>query len=222
MDGVCGHGGTGPVEGGCLAELLDGVSGGRWVYTAAVGVFGLGNFAHTLLVFYAVSDLTPIFGVDGARRIGLGLYILHNVIYAAASYPFGALGDRVDKTRLLAMGYALFGGLCVGLVFVGSNVWLLGVLFIVAGLYIAIVDAMERAIAADILPLETRATGYGALATVNSVGDFVSSATVGYLFTRVSFVAGFTYGAALTLAGSAALFVWSKRHRANESEKRSA
>lgn len=179
-----------------------------WGYACAVGLFGLGNFAHTLLVLRAVTILTPIHGAVRAGQIGIGLYILHNVVYAVASYPAGALGDRVNKKLLLSAGYALFGLMCCGFVFVGASIPSLVILFILAGLYIAIVDAMERSLAADLLPVETRATGYGALATVNSFGDLVSSVIVGALWSRASFAAGFWYGAILTLAGSAALALW--------------
>lgn len=176
-----------------------------WRYVGAVGVFGIGNFAHTLLVLRAVALLTPSMGATRAGQTAVGLYILHNVVYAAASYPAGALGDRVPKRLLLALGYALFGVMCLGFVHVPANVAALSALFCLAGLYIAIVDAMERALAADVLPTDRRATGYGVLATVNSFGDLVSSAAVGLLWSRFSYAAGFWYGAAFTLAGAAAL-----------------
>jgi MFS family permease len=177
-----------------------------WQYVGAVGVFGLGNFAHTLLVLRAVTLLTPFYGAVVAGQIGIGLYIFHNILYAAASYPAGALGDKVNKKTLLSIGYALFGVLCIGFLFADSNIVLLAVLFAIAGIYVAIVDSMERALAADLLPLDRRATGYGALATVNSVGDLLSSIIVGFLWTSVSIASGFLYGAALCLVGAAALF----------------
>lgn len=176
------------------------------IYVAAVGVFGLGNFAHTLLVMRVATLLAPSRGQVGAGQIAIALYILHNVLYAAVSYPAGALGDRMDKKKLLAAGYALFGVLCLGFLSGSASLVLLAFLFALAGIYIGIVDAMERALAADLLPLEQRGVGYGALATVNSVGDLVSSVAVGFLWSRVSFQAGFLYGAVFTLAGAAALF----------------
>jgi MFS family permease len=176
-----------------------------WTYVAAAGVFGLGNFAHTLLVLHAVRELTPAYGEVFAGRAGIGLFIFHNVLYAAVSYPAGALGDRVDKRRFLALGYALFGLMCLGFLVVGSN-WIgLAVLFALAGTYIGIVDAMQRALAADLLPRPLLATGYGALATVNSFGDLLSSIIVGLLWSEVSSAAGFWYAAVLTLLGAAAL-----------------
>src|SRR6185437_14544504 len=141
-------------------------------------------FAHTLLILRAVKILTPHYGAVIAGKIGIGLYIFHNVLYAAVSYPAGALGDRINKSRLLAVGYALFGLLCLGFLFVGAHLAGLTALFAIAGIYIGIVDAMERALAADLLPLSQRGTGYGALATVNSIGDLLSSVVVGVLWNR--------------------------------------
>jgi MFS family permease len=184
-----------------------------WRYVGAVGVFGLGNFAHTLLILRAVTLLTPAYGSTVAGRYGIGLYILHNVVYAAVSYPAGALGDRVNKKTLLAVGYLLFGVMCLLFITNPTNIAMLGLLFVLAGVYIGIVDAMERALAADLLPLDRRGVGYGALATANSVGDLLSSVVVGQLWAHVSFAAGFGYGAAFTLLGALFLFLVPTRPR---------
>lgn len=175
-------------------------------YVGAVSIFGLGNFAHTLLVLRAVAVLTPTHGPVVAQRMGIALYILHNVLYAAISYPAGVLGDRVSKRSLLGIGYALFALMCIGFLFAGPNLGMLAILFVLAGIYIGIVDAMERALAADLLPLKHRGVGYGVLATANSIGDLLSSIVVGYLWSHVSIASGFTFAAALTILGAIALF----------------
>jgi MFS family permease len=149
-----------------------------------------------------------------AGKIAIGLYIFHNVVYAASSYPVGMLGDRMNKKPLLGIGYALFAVMCAGFLIVGTSLPGLIALFALAGIYVAIVDSMERALAADLLPLERRGTGYGALATVNSVGDLVSSVIVGVLWTHVSAAAGLLYAAVLTLAGAIAL--WSVPNTSRE------
>ena len=177
-----------------------------WRYVMAVGVFGLGNFAHTLLVLRAVTLLTPHYGAVTAGRFGIGLYIFHNIIYAAASYPAGALGDKLSKKQLLVLGYALFAAMCIGFIFADGNLFALVALFALSGLYIAIVDSMERALAADLLPLNMRGTGYGALATVNSIGDLISSSVVGLLWTFVSASSGFYYSAGMTFLGAVVMF----------------
>lgn len=174
-------------------------------YVGAVSIFGLGNFAHTLLVLHAVAILTPSRGAVGAQRIGIALYILHNMIYAAVSYPAGALGDRFSKRSLLGIGYALFALMCGGFLFSGQSLTCLIALFVIAGVYIGIVDAMERALAADLLHAAQRGMGFGVLATANSLGDLVSSVVVGYLWSHVSAASGFLYAAILTLLGAVAL-----------------
>jgi MFS family permease len=176
-------------------------------FVSAVSIFGLGNFAHTLLVLRAVTMLTPVHGQVSAQRTGVGLYILHNILYAAVSYPVGALGDRYKKRWILGAGYALFALMCLGFVVFRANLTWLILLFAIAGIYIGIVDSMERALAADLLPLSQRGIGYGVLATANSVGDLLSSIVVGFLWSHVSVASGFIYAAALTAAGAAALFV---------------
>ena len=46
---------------------------------------------------------------------------------------------------------------------------------------------------ADLLPKERRATGFGMLGTVDSIGDLASSLIVGLLWSHVSHEAGFAY-----------------------------
>jgi len=175
-------------------------------FVGAVSIFGLGNFAHTLLVLRAVTMLTPVYGQVSAQRMGVGLYILHNVLYASVSYPVGALGDRYKKRWILGAGYALFALMCLGFLVAKANLAWLILLFVIAGVYIGIVDSMERALAADLLSLSQRGIGYGVLATGNSVGDLLSSIVVGFLWSHVSLASGFIYAAALTAAGAVALF----------------
>lgn len=178
-----------------------------WNYLGAVSLFGLGNFAHTLLVLRTVALLKPTMGTVSAGRYGIGLFILHNVFYAAVSYPAGIIGDRVNKRRFLAVGYALFGAMCLLFLLKSTDVAFLAALFAMAGIYVGIVDAMQRAAAADLLPIAQRGVGYGALATANSIGDLVSSICVGFLWSNVSFNAGFVYGAVLALLGAGALLL---------------
>jgi MFS family permease len=96
--------------------------------------------------------------------------------------------------------------MCVGFLFAGPSLAILAVLFVLAGIYIGIVDAMERALAADLLPVEQRGVGYGVLATANSIGDLLSSIVVGYLWSHVSAASGFIFAAVLTIMGAIALF----------------
>lgn len=175
-------------------------------FLRAVALFGLGDFAHTLLILRAVQMLTPGYGLARAGGIAVALYTFHNVIYAAACYPAGALGDRIGRRGILIVGYLLAAAMSVGFIFARPRLPELIGLFGLAGLYVAIQDTLEKSVAAQLLPREVRATGYGVLATVNGLGDFFSSITVGFLWTMISPAAGFEYAAILAAAGGVMLF----------------
>ncbi len=178
-------------------------------YLVGVGIFGAGDFAHTLLTLRAVELLTPQLGAAVAGTIAVGLYVLHNVIYAGMSYPVGVLGDRLNKRTLLAMGYLLAALMGLGLMLPFSSIGYLAFIFVLGGFYIAVEDTLERALAAELLPEQVRSTGFGTLAAVNGVGDLVSSLIVGLLWTTFSPAVGFGYAALLSVAG--ALILWRLR-----------
>jgi MFS family permease len=179
-------------------------------FLKCVALFGLGDFAHTLLILRAVQLLTPTYGNVHAGGIAVALYTFHNVIYAAASYPAGALGDKLGRRGILIVGYLLAAAMSVGFIFVPPHLPELIGLFGLAGLYVAIQDTVEKSVAAELLPREIRATGFGVLATVNGIGDFFSSIIVGFLWTAVSPAAGFVYAAALTAMGGLLLLFSSR------------
>src|SRR5262249_35807891 len=62
-------------------------------FLVGVGLFGAGDFAHSLMILYAVAVLTPQFGATYAATASVALYALHNVVYAGISYPVGVLAD---------------------------------------------------------------------------------------------------------------------------------
>jgi MFS family permease/HEAT repeat protein len=171
-------------------------------FLVGVFVFGLADFAPTLLILRATGVLAPVHGIAHAAQLAAILYGLRNVFYAAAAYPVGALADRIGRRGLLAAGYALAALTFIGFMRATTDLAYLALLFAAAGVFIAVEDALEGAIAAELLPAETRGLGYGVLGSVNGVGDLLSSVTVGLLWTHVSAGAGLLY-AMLSLIGAA-------------------
>ncbi|MEM3047410.1 MAG: MFS transporter, partial [Candidatus Bathyarchaeia archaeon] len=175
------------------------------LFLVGVGIFGLGNFANSLFALRAQQVLAPKLGALQASAMAVGLYTLMNLVYAASSLPVGALSDRAGRRGILALGYFISAATCLGAAFLAADLWLLIPVFLMAGFFTAITDTVEGAAAADLLPHEARGTGYGALQTVNGVGDFVSSAAVGTLWTLASPLIAFSYAALLSGAGGAVL-----------------
>ena len=178
-------------------------------FLTAVGLFGIGDFSHTLLILGATQLLTPQLGVVQAAQIAGLLYVLRNVTQTVCSYPIGALADRVGHRVVLLGGYALgsLTAILMAIAFLAnlSFIPILAAIFIVAGIYVAVQEALEPSLVAEFVPESIRSTGYGALGTVNGVGKLVSSAGVGLLWTAVSPIVAFGVAAGVMFAGTLAM-----------------
>jgi MFS family permease len=172
-------------------------------FLVAVGAFGLGDFSHTMLILYATRVLAPRIGLAAASGVAIGLYLLHNFSYAASAYVGGWLGDHVPQRRLvLAAGYALAIAMAAVLIAEPAHEWTLAAAFILAGMFVGVVEAMEDSLAAELVSPEQHGMAFGTLAAVNAVGDFGSSFLIGALWSAYSPVAGFAAAAVLFLAGA--------------------
>ncbi|MGA9883062.1 MAG: MFS transporter [Candidatus Acidiferrales bacterium] len=178
-----------------------------WYFLAGVFTHGIGDFAPTLLILRATQILTPRFGMGRATTIAIALYTFHNVVNSAASYPAGALGDRLSKRGLLAIGYLVAAAAYAGFIFERPTLPALAVLFALAGVHGGFQESLEKSVAAEMLPRANRGSGFGVLAAANGLGDVLSSIVVGALWSAVSPAAGFAYAAAFTGFG-AVLILW--------------
>jgi MFS family permease len=192
-----------------LASLRD-LPKGFTRFLFGVGLFGAGDFAHSLMILYAVTVLTPKLGAAYAVTASVGLYALHNIIYAGISYPVGALADRLNKNLLLALGYGLGAVTALLLVLNVSSLAALVGVFILGGAYVGMEETLEDSLAAELLPDRLRGTGFGTLAVVNGIGDFISSISVGWLWAAFGAAVGF--GVALVLMTAGAAVVLSRRN----------
>jgi MFS family permease len=171
-------------------------------FLVAVGLFGAGDFAHTLLILLATQKLAPELGAAKAASIAVGLYVLHNVFYAGFAFVAGWLADHFRKNLVLATGYALAAVMALAIIFLPLMVWTLGVIFILGGVYVAFEETLEDSFCAELVGEEHHGMAFGTLATVNGVGDFLSSIIVGVLWTAFGTQVAFGYSAVLFLAGS--------------------
>jgi hypothetical protein len=94
----------------------------------------------------------------------------------------GLLADRFPKHWVLSIGYSFALIPAVALLTPGDSLAKFGVVFGVSGLYMGVWETLESTTAAAILPSDVRGVGFGVLATVNGIGDFVSSLLVGVLW----------------------------------------
>jgi MFS family permease len=172
-------------------------------FLLAVGIFGLGDFSHTLLILFATQALTPSHGKVAAASIAVGLYLLHNIFYAAFAYFGGWLSDHASKRKVvLAAGYGLAVAMAIFLMSGPKSLPLLAVVFALAGIVVGVEESLEDSLAAELVPQTQHGTGFGTLAAVNAIGDFVSSAGIGLLWGAVSPFVAFGVSALLFLSGA--------------------
>jgi MFS family permease len=171
-------------------------------FLLAVGVFGIADFAPTLMIMRATTVLEPRMGLLEAGRVAALLYTLRNVVYALASFPIGALSGRFSRTGYLAAGYGVAVVTFLGFAWAVPAVWWFVICFGLAGVFIAWEDTMEGVAVRDYVKTEIAGTAYGVLGVVNGIGDFGSSLVVGLFWVAIGPAAGFVYAAVVGLAGT--------------------
>jgi MFS family permease len=175
-------------------------------FLVGVGLFGIGDFSHTLLILAATADLAGPLGLKSAAEAGMLLYAWRNLVQAAAAFPAGWLGDRLGHVPVLVGGYLLGAGTMAGfagLMYWGGSVAGWAGLFALAGVYMAVEEALEPAIVPGLVPdRSVHGTAFGVLAVVNGLGDVVASLAVGALFRYAGLAAGLGYAAAAMTLGA--------------------
>jgi len=145
---------------------------------------------------------TPLNDGVGHTSIAVGLYLLHNIFYAAFAYLGGWLSDHLPQRRgVLAAGYGLAVVMALLLVSGPKSIPLLAVVFALAGIVVGVEEALEDSLAAELIPQQQHGMAFGTLAAVNAVGDFASSFVIGLLWSAASMPLAFGLSGGLFLLG---------------------
>jgi MFS family permease len=183
-------------------------------YLAGVGLFGIGDYAPTLLILAATTQLSTGRSLASAAQLAGLLYVLRNTVQAVASLPLGALADRLGHQRVLVWGYALgvvvTSSVVMSFLFSLTSIAVWALIFAGAGLVFATQDALEATLTAEMIAEPVRGTAFGLLGSVNGVGDLISSVAVGTLWTVFAPEVGFG-AAALAMAGGTILLARTTR-----------
>jgi len=171
-------------------------------FLLAVGIFGMADFAPTLMILRATSVLEPSLGIIEASRLATLFYLFRNVVSTVAAYPLGALSDKYSRTGCLAVGYGVAVVTFLGFAFAMPSISWLIVCFGLAGVFIAWEETVEGAAVRDYVAGAQAGTAFGMLGVVNGIGDFVSSLAVGMLWSGLDAPWGFAYAAVVGLIGT--------------------
>jgi MFS family permease len=171
-------------------------------FLIAVGLFGSGDFAHTMLILLATKKLAPVLGPAKAASFAVGFYIMHNILYAASAPVSGWLADNFKKPLVLSLGYALGAVMAVLIIVLPPTIWTFVLIFVLGGIYVGIEETLEDSLCAELVDEQQHGMAFGVLATVNGIGDLISSVVVGALWSAFGTTVAFGYSAVLFVAGA--------------------
>jgi MFS family permease len=166
-------------------------------YLAAVTLFTLGNSSDAFLLLRAHHAGLP---VEAAPL----LWALHNGVKAVVTGWGGGLADRIGRRRALAAGWVVYAGIYAGFAVARSAAAIVA-LFVLYALYFALVGGAQKALVAELVPVEARARGFGVYHLCIGLAALPASALFGLLYQRYGAPAAFGTGAALSLLAALAL-----------------
>jgi MFS family permease len=170
-----------------------------WKYLLAMAVFGIGNSSNAFLILQ-----TKDLGVSFKNTIFI--YAAYNLVAALISYPSGSLSDKLGRKNIMLISLLIFLITYLGFAFT-KNLWLIGGLFILYGLYQGIFRSVGKALATDLVPPHLRASGVGWYATTVGITGLVASIIAGLLWDKVGHTAVFIYGAIFGIVGIASFML---------------
>jgi len=168
-----------------------------WWVVAIGAIFMLARFSEAFLVLRGLQAGIPI-------ALTPLVMVAMNLIYAVSAYPFGKLSDRVQHTRLLALGLVVL--IAADLVLAHSHHWstvLVGVAL--WGIHMGMTEGLLAAMVADTAPADLRGTAYGFFNLMSGLAMLVASGLAGFVWDRFGAANTFYTGAAICLLALAGL-----------------
>ena len=162
-------------------------------------IFTLGNSSNQFLLLRAKNLGNPMPTV-------ILFYLAYNIVYALVSYPAARLSDRIGRKKLLVLGYFFYGLVYLGFA-VNHSSSMFWLLFGIYGLYIGFTEGVEKALIADVAPVNLRATVIGLHATLVGIGLLPASLLAGMLWKFIGPAAPFYFGGVMGISASIGLGV---------------
>jgi MFS family permease len=171
-------------------------------------LFTLGNSSDAFIILRAQSVGTSVVMI-------LVMIAAFNLTYTLLAAPAGALSDRVDRRRIIVVGWLVYAAVYLGFALAGSalSFWLLYPFY---GAYYALTEGVAKAYVADLSPADRRGTSYGVYNGVIGLTALPASVIAGLLWQGVGSWSGigpgapFVFGAIMSLIAAALLWYWVK------------
>ena len=167
-----------------------------------------------VLALFTLGNSSNMFLLLRARDMGLPeaqVPLLWALVAATAtlfSTPLSALSDRIGRTRLIVVGWGVYGVFYLLLGLNGHTLWLLWPLFAFYGLFMAATEGAEKALVADLAPKERIGAAYGWFNLTAGAMLLPASLLFGWLWQSLSPETAFGFGAGCALLAAVLLRFW--------------
>lgn len=165
-----------------------------YFFLGVVFIFSLGNSTDTLLLIKTYET-----GIDKAYVPFI--YMIFNSVSVLLAIPIGKLSDKIGRSKLIIFGFLVYAIVYLGFgVYNSINVFIF--LFILYGLYSALVDGSQKALVSDLVGLELKGTGFGLYHAIVGISVLPASIIAGKLYDNVNSSAPFYFGAFMALCAT--------------------
>jgi len=171
-----------------LSVSFSKLSGRLKFFILIATLFALGNFSYMFFVLRTQEFFTAKLAIG----IPILMYIIYNFFYTLFAVPAGMLSDRIGREKVLLMGYALFGIVCLGFMFFDTIIAFV-ILFFLYGLNYALVNATQRAFVSDLSKKRIRGTALGTFHMMISIAALPAGLVAGGIW-DINPVYTFGYG----------------------------
>lgn len=131
-----------------------------------------------------------------------------NLVFSAASYPFGKWADKTNPKTLLAVGVGIL--ILADLVFALLPAqWGVVIGIVLMGLHLGATQGIFSMLVAETAPKAERASAFGIFGFASGLSAIAAGLLAGVLWDAVGPEATFLSGAVLALCA----LVWLRRHR---------
>ena len=140
------------------------------------------------LLLFALFNSSDIFlllktkEVTGSDELTIGAYILYNIVFALASYPLGALADKIGIRRVFLFGLMLFAAVYFLFGMTQSTVMIFAGFFLY-GIYAGATEGISKAWITNLAHKTNTATAIGFYTSCESICTLLASIIAGWIWT---------------------------------------
>lgn len=158
------------------------------------GIFGLGTFNFSFVLLK-----TQDYGIS-SDDIPL-VYAVINIAHTIIGIPAGVLADNIGKEKVLVLGCFVFIISLLLMIFLPTTQYVYAYLIAtIFGLYLGIIETIQRAVIPKYIFSEKRGTAYGVYYLIIGLSFFVCNVIFGFLWDSFSFNIAIVYSLSLSIA----------------------